>query len=75
MSHGSVCNVPRIVGLYRARVGYHAICSPEDFFLSCWTRGRSRGSFAPRLGVTLLKVVWSETQEASRSSATCFTIQ
>lgn len=65
MSHGSMCNVPRIVGLYRARVGYCAICSPENCFLSCWTRGRSRGSFAPRHGVTLLKGVWSKTQKGS----------
>jgi len=34
-------------------------------FLSCWTRGRSRGSFAPRHGVTWLKGVWSKTQEGS----------
>jgi hypothetical protein len=36
----------------------------KTYFLGCWTRG-SRGGFAPRLDVTLLKVVWFETQEGS----------
>ena len=34
-------------------------------FLTYWTRGRSRGGFVPRLGVTLLMVVWFKAQEGS----------